>query len=214
MTVYVPTDPARAAALLGPDSIHVWRFPYRHDDGRDPFRALLSAYLDIDVSRVVFIDGPHGRPSLAPPHQSLAVNWSHSGDWAVLAVARDLPVLGIDIECPRPRRRALDLARRFFHPDEYDLLCRLPSDLVESAFLRFWTAKEAVLKALGEGLRFGLHRIRFTLRDDRIIADAFDAKAGPSSSWHLLRHDDIQSMVSLAWRDSPRDVLWMSKPGD
>jgi 4'-phosphopantetheinyl transferase len=44
------------------------------------------------------------------------------------------------------------IARKFLHPTEADEVLRLPQDERNASFLRCWTGKEAVLKALGEGI--------------------------------------------------------------
>lgn len=207
MPAFPPADPARQARLLGPEDIHVWRFAWPAGTGRAPIRSLLAGYLDVSPDAVRFHEGLHGRPSIAPPHDPLDVNWSHSHGVGTLAIARSLPVLGIDVETPHPRPRALQLSRRFFHPDESRQLARLSPARVEPAFLRLWTAKEAVLKALGEGLRFGLDRIRFRLVDALPVVDRFDEEAGPADAWHVLRMDDATAWTCVAWRGPARRVL-------
>ena len=79
---------------------------------------------------------------------------------------------------------------------------------VSDAFLRLWTAKEAVLKALGEGIRFGLDRVVFRLDGDDTHPAVFDPAAGPIADWRLLRHDDAAGFVCLAWRGRPRRIRW------
>src|SRR3546814_6516543 len=63
---------------------------------------------------------------------------------------------GADLELLRPRPRALALAERFFVRSETGALLALPAEAREAAFVRLWCAKEAVLKAHGRGLAFGL----------------------------------------------------------
>lgn len=111
----VPFAPAavhRVAPALDADTIHLWWLPYRHGQGRVPLKALLAAYLDTDPDTLPLVENDHGRPRLAAPH-ALDFNWSHSGHHAMVAVARALPELGVDIERQRPHPRALALARRF-----------------------------------------------------------------------------------------------------
>jgi 4'-phosphopantetheinyl transferase len=209
-----PASPARVADLLDTRHVHVWRLPHRPEQGRAPFRALVAGYLDVVPSAVVFRDAPGGRPYIAQPHGDLALNWSHSGKHAVLALGRCLPILGVDVESPRPRTRALALADRFFHPLERDDLAALPPAQREAAFLKLWTAKEAVLKALGEGLRFGLDRVVFRLRDDRLVPGPFAQAAGALADWHLERLDDALGHACVAWRGERREVAWFTLDGD
>lgn len=104
-----------------------------------------------EVSEPIIRD-EHGRPQLAA-HPVQQFSLSHSGDWAVCALA-DAPV-GIDVERVRSVR-ADALARRYFTPQEAALLAAMPEAEREIAFFRLWTAKESVLKAQGTGLSGGL----------------------------------------------------------
>jgi 4'-phosphopantetheinyl transferase len=57
----------------------------------------------------------------------------------------------VDIEAPRARISATEIANRFFCRREIEWLKRTPN-----GFLRLWTAKEAVIKAVGLGLSIPL----------------------------------------------------------
>jgi 4'-phosphopantetheinyl transferase len=186
------------------DEIHVWWLGYRRELGRAPLRALLAAYLGAPPDSLLLIDGEHGRPALAAPHDSLAFNWSHSGDRALLAIARGV-VPGIDLERWRPRPRALEIAQRFFCAEEAMALAMLDAERRTDAFLELWTAKEAVLKALGHGIAFGLDRLRFTVppaAPGLLWLDEDDA-----SQWQLQRLPaDGEFVATLAWRGAPRRI--------
>jgi 4'-phosphopantetheinyl transferase len=196
--------PADIAQHLLDDEIHVWRLGYRRELGRAPLRALLAAYLGEPPESLLLIDGEHGRPALAAPHESLAFNWSHSGDWALLAIARGIAP-GIDLERWRQRPHVLEIAQRFFCAEEAAALAMLDAGQRTSAFLELWTAKEAVLKALGRGIAFGLERLRFTVppaAPGLLWLDGDDA-----SQWQLQRlPDDGDFVATLAWRGAPRRI--------
>ena len=144
----------------------------------------------------------HGKPRVREG-AGFDAGWSHSGDGLLLAFARGA-VLGVDMEFDRPRPKALDIARRHFTRAEAawleshaaepvagtaadgaatvrDAGCA-PRDL---AFLRLWCAKEAVLKAHGRGLAFGLHRIVFAERDGALALVEADPALGDASAWSL-----------------------------
>ncbi len=89
-----------------------------------------------------FEKGPHGKPRLAGDWAWLRFNLSHSGQLALVAVARDVEV-GVDVERIRPLREMHSIARRWLGLDDI-------AD--ESEFFRAWTWHEAVVKALGVGL--------------------------------------------------------------
>ncbi|TAL90373.1 MAG: 4'-phosphopantetheinyl transferase superfamily protein [Rhodanobacter sp.] len=194
-----------AAATLGGDAIHVWQLDFRPTQGRQPLLRTLAAYLGIDAGDVTLVDGAHGRPRLDHRHGStLDFNWSHSGNHALIAVARGIAP-GIDVERRRPRPHALPLARRFFGSDEADAIAALPEETRAAAFLEVWTAKEALLKAHGRGLGYGLQRLRVLSTEAELRLLRFDGE--DIDVWQLQRLViSVDLIAALAWRGSPRTI--------
>jgi 4'-phosphopantetheinyl transferase len=195
------------AEPLRDDEIHLWRLAYRREHRRAPLRAVLGGYLGLPAAEVALVAGAHGRPELAPVHdRSLRFNWSHSGGCALVAVARGISP-GIDLEQLRPRARALELARRFFTADEAAALAALPEAARSTAFLQQWTAKEAVLKSLGRGIAFGLHRLNVAGAGAPLALTWLDGD--DAAAWQLQPLDvDAQHVAALAWRGTPRQLRW------
>ncbi|PTR32713.1 4'-phosphopantetheinyl transferase [Luteibacter sp. OK325] len=193
--------------LLADDEIHVWQTRWTSGQGELPFMSLLAAYAGPDAPAVA--RGEHGKPHFPAPFGELGFNWSHSGDRALFAVGRGSEgfELGVDIERVRPRPRALELATRFFAPDETAMLARLPAGRLLNGFLRLWTAKEAVLKANGSGLSYGLHRVSFALGDAAVTPVAFEGEIAPASAWcvEALAMDDAW-VAAVAWRGCERTI--------
>lgn len=165
-------------------------------------RDWIAAVVACAPAAVTFERGRHGRPSLqldgAPT--ALDCNWSHSGDGLLVAVGDGMRV-GVDLEWIRPRPRALALAERFFAPQELQWLRAQPAAELEVQFLRLWCAKEAVLKAHGQGLSFGLHRLVFTDIDGALALHHCDAALGPASAWHVRELAPAPGYLgALAWR--------------
>lgn len=197
--------PANVAKQLGDDDIHVWRLSYDHHDGRGPLLAMLGAYLDRPAHQVTLVDGEHGRPMLdAPDGDTLSFNWSHSHDQALIAIARGV-LPGVDLERLRPHPKALPIARRYFSPDETTALEALPEGHRDRAFLELWTAKEAVLKALGRGLAFGLHRLSIGGPSDLPVLGRLEGHEAHLWQLHRLVLDDAH-VGTLAWQGAPRRV--------
>ena len=194
-----------AAARLDDDTIQVWYLDYRPAQGRQPLRQTLAAYLGIEVDAVTLAEGEHGRPRLDPAHSSsLDFNWSHSGEHALIAVARGISP-GIDIERRRPQPRALPIARRFFGNDEAEALAALPEEARDAAFLEIWTAKEAILKAHGRGIGYGLQRLRILSTGTQLRLLRFDDD--DVDAWQLQRLAIAPGLVgALARRGPPRTI--------
>lgn len=164
-------------------------------------RGWLAAQLGVTADALALVRDARGRPRLAGAHAALDCNWSHSGDGLVVAVADGVDV-GVDLERERPRPRALELAGRFFTAAERDWLAVQPDATGrERAFVRLWCAKEAVLKAHGLGLVFGLHRLRFAERDGALVLVECDAELGPVEGWTLRELQPAEGYRgALAWR--------------
>lgn len=117
-------------------------------------RLVLGGLLDMPAAAVSLrrecgqCGGPHGRPRAAGSGLELSV--THSGGHVGLAVTAAGPV-GLDVE--RIDARAADIAASVATENERRALARLPGDERPAAFFRFWTRKEAALKAVGTGLR-------------------------------------------------------------
>jgi 4'-phosphopantetheinyl transferase len=138
------------------------RFIFSRD--RDQFiishafcRNVLSRYLGINPERLSFARNSFGKPALLDETDNLNLqfNLTHSGRFAIVAVAKDLRV-GVDVECIRKDFPGLEVARRFFSPVEVQVLISLPEKQLSEAFFRGWTRKEAFIKAVGAGLSIPL----------------------------------------------------------
>jgi 4'-phosphopantetheinyl transferase len=97
---------------------------------------------------------PQGRPLLRGAGEALHVSMSHHRAWVAVALAEAGPV-GVDIEVVRDDLPAQALADRWFDGDEARFLAGVAGPEVAAEYLRLWTVKEAVGKALGLGLRQG-----------------------------------------------------------
>lgn len=199
---------AKLAEHLLDDEIHVWSCHYRHGAGRGRLRSLLAAYLGLPVECVTLAEEEHGRPVLIGEAAGrLHFNWSHSGDRALIALARSVQP-GIDLEQEGRRRRdELTLAKRFFASQEAAALAALPEADRPRAFLQLWTAKEALLKAHGRGLAFGLDRVVLAIESGAPRLAFFDGER--LASWQLQALPiEAPWIAAVAWHGAPLQVRW------
>lgn len=130
---------------------------------------------------------PHGPPSLID-HPWLSCSVSHSRDHVAVAFVGGAGVgVGVDVEAT-PSRHELDwrrLERSVLHPAEQSWINASRPETLERSFLVYWTRKEAVLKATGEGLRSPL---------TDVVTDA------PDREPRLLKtsRGDLYERISLA----------------
>ncbi|MCW5580633.1 MAG: 4'-phosphopantetheinyl transferase superfamily protein [Luteimonas sp.] len=193
----MPTD-APHALDTGP--VRCAWMPYRRGEAAEPLaRPWLARGLGVAEHALRLRRDAHGRPQLDAAHAGVDANWSHSGELLLVALAHGARV-GADIEFLRPRPNAMTLARRFFTPAETAQLAALPHDTAERWFVRLWCAKEAVLKAHGRGIAFGLERLQFTLDGEGWRLSACDPALGAPDDWtlHAFAPEDGY-LATLAW---------------
>ena len=142
-------------------------------------RALAAPRLGLDPGAVVLdrtcpeCGEPHGKIRVVG--DDLAVSVSHSGDW-VLVAAGPGAAIGVDVEAVDPAVDPMSLAELTLHSAEREILTGLEPGRRPSAFARYWTRKEAVLKTTGDGLRSPPAEVRVSGPDEPAALLAWPAR--------------------------------------
>ncbi|WP_052757691.1 4'-phosphopantetheinyl transferase family protein [Streptomyces yangpuensis] len=103
--------------------------------------------------------GPHGKPQ---PPLPVRLSWSHSGERVVVALSLGTEI-GVDVERIAPF--APETAERVLCAPERTVLAALPAVRRPEGFVRYWTRKEALLKATGDGLAVAPELLHLTPPD-------------------------------------------------
>lgn len=153
---------SRWEALLPPgeqERLHAFAYAKRQREfllGRVAARQLLAERLEIPPREVPLRVASDGAVEVEGSRYVVSI--AHSKEQAVAAVAER--AVGVDLEQITSRRSGLE--RMLLHPDEQDLLERLPFDKTYGMIL-CWTLKEATLKAMRTGLRCWPNRLRLEI---------------------------------------------------
>lgn len=150
------------ARSFSPGEIHLHWIARPPGSGRQQLKKVLAPYLGVAWQTVGICQVDASSKPFLTDAGDIRFNWSHSAEWALVAVGHGLEV-GVDLESRNRAVRALALAKRFFADSEFRFLCDLPETQRATAFFRLWTGKEAVLKALGRGISDGLDRVELTV---------------------------------------------------
>ena len=158
---------------------------------RGVLRSILGRCLGIEPDQLAFHYGPQGKPYLSDvaARSSIRFNLSHSDDVAVYGITQGRDI-GIDVERVRHDFPGDEIAVRFFSPRERALLCSLPPRMSAETFFRFWTCKEAYVKARGGGLSISFNH--FDVSDILNRSNGtLKGRSGrePDSIWSLMEFD-------------------------
>ena len=156
-----PAEHARAARF-GTDALRE-----RWIAGRASLRKVLGLALRTSPAEVPIVRGPRGRPQLGSGDAGLDFNVSHTGGVALIGVLRTngrAVRIGVDVERVARELGSDRLARKFLTAPERSAISGLGPDERRRAFLRYWTCKEAMSKATGDGLLAPFRHIEVDLR--------------------------------------------------
>ncbi|NVK32876.1 MAG: 4'-phosphopantetheinyl transferase superfamily protein [Rhodobacteraceae bacterium] len=146
-------------------------------------RGLLTRSTGIAASDWRFEAGEQGKPEVIQPDglPRLRINISHTQGFAAVAIGLDHD-LGVDVEWLGRRAPNLDLvARRVFSERERQSIFAASTDAQLEMFLRFWTLKEAYVKATGKGLAQPLGEVTV---DPAALNVTFEAQSKePARDW-------------------------------
>lgn len=225
-----------AGTIAGPaaDEVHVWLAPldqlpghcaaaaelsrrereraaaFRHERDRHRFigrqvvlRRLLRRY-GADLGTDEFPTARRGKPYVTTP-ADLRFSLSHSDGLVLVAVTRGHEV-GVDVERIRPLADFHAFCDGALDPEERAELTAASEDVQLPLALKTWTAKEAVLKATGDGLGVEPSHFGFS---GQVPGVPWRARAGPGlerlESWRVthLPLDGAIGAVAVAvdgWR--------------
>lgn len=118
--------------------------------------------------------GSHGKPKL--PGTGLEFSLTHTRGRVAVAFSWGVPV-GLDIEGFRSFQVDASLMRAALSPEEQELLLALPDAQRGKAFLRYWTRKEALLKAIGCGLAVDMSSLSVSPFDEPPCLERWTAQS-------------------------------------
>ena len=201
-----PADLPALWATLSPDEIAranrygTEALRARYVAGRAALRETLAARLGVAPSAVPIRRGPRGRPMLEPPH-ALDFNVTHTRGIALVALlVRPGWRVGVDIEAVDRTLAHDGLARKFLTARERDTIATRDDDARRRGFLRYWTCKEAMSKATGDGLSAPFDTIGIDAPERlRVVEGEGPYEPGRWTLHPVAVRDDLVATVAL-WR--------------
>ena len=200
-----PAEHARAARF-GREALS-----RRYIAGRALLRWLLGRTLGLPPHSVPIVRGARGRPQLAGD-AALDFNVSHTQGVALIGITRESRI-GVDVERIDRMVRADGLARKFLTAAEQATLAPLPEPERRARFLRYWTCKEAMSKATGDGLSAPFRRLEVRLNRDIELAAGPPPYEPPQWRLHAIDVPDTYLATVALWSGSDRR-LTPPLPGD
>lgn len=168
---------------------------YQYISAHGALRDVLSRYVGIDASQVQFRKSITGKPFLSKPHTNLEFNISHSGDKILIGIAHS--PLGVDIEMIKNNFAFDEVSNVYFSEKEKTGI--KTSVKPQETFLRFWTRKEAILKASGSGISEEITRI--------IVCDRINNSILPQD-YHVNSFRQQGFLAAIASRNAPHRILF------
>lgn len=118
---------------------------------------LLANHINLDINKINIEVDSYKKPYL-PNRPSVYFNVSHAGDYGLIVIAKHL--VGIDIEYINKEFDYKEILQNVFHQNEIDVI--KTSKDQHHTFYKFWTRKEAIVKAIGKGIDDDLKNIPIT----------------------------------------------------
>jgi 4'-phosphopantetheinyl transferase len=162
---------------------------FRHDVDRHMFllgramaRRLVGAALGVEPTSWPWQEGERGRPEVGHADSRVSFNLAHSAGLVVCAISHEREV-GVDVEHRLRPPTDPQIVRRFCSPAEIADIERCGPDNWRDQFLKYWTLKEAYLKARGLGIAVPLSDVSFTLGERAATVTFLQSLAGLPTSW-------------------------------
>lgn len=144
------------------------RFLYAHS----ALRLLCSKYLGQPSQSIIFTETINKKPCIEICFGNLFFNLSHSGLKVLIAFSNEAEV-GVDIEQIRPDFKIDDFMERNYSDSEKKTIASISRHEQLKLFFKYWSRKEAWLKATGIGIFSDLTTIDTALPVNRFVSDNY-----------------------------------------
>jgi 4'-phosphopantetheinyl transferase len=167
-------------------------------------RQILADYLLEPAEKIRFAKTEYGKPYLVD-YPDINFNISHSGAFLLVAIS-EVGAIGVDVEQVQPIKTPLaKLVAHCFAEEEMAYWQMLPEKTQLVEFYRFWTRKEAFVKAVGRGIGLGLAQCVMIAEPPYL--QRIPPLYGQPSDWRLFDlplPDNLQGAVVIENRQLPR----------
>ena len=167
---------------------------------RSALRYLLCQQLGCDNSELSIAVADHGKPYalLYGKPVSIRFNVSHSDPHGLITITEGARV-GVDVEAGLRKRDFDGISEMVFGPNERAEILSARGAKKAKLFFRYWTLKEALLKALGTGLSTDLTKIELP-QDIRhgALRGIFQSPGDPATHWQLQDLSTRQYTAAIA----------------
>jgi 4'-phosphopantetheinyl transferase len=177
---------------------------------RSTLRKILSCYLEIDPASIKFIENEYGKPKIDKNTKGIFFNISHAHNLAAYAISKEANI-GIDIEFINAKVDFNGISTRFFSDKESLYIQSLPVAEKATAFYKIWTAKEAFIKAIGQGLSFPLKEFEISLANNTVVLESIYGDPCKAKEWTLLTYRvpaEYESCIAIQSITKPRLNSW------
>lgn len=168
---------------------------------------ILAEHINEDITKIIIDIDSHKKHYL-PLHPSVFFNISHTANYALIAIANS--AIGVDIEYINTDFNYPEILSNIFSKNEMEDLNM--SRNKHLTFYKFWTRKEAIVKAIGKGIddhlkhipvTDGVHTISSELTDGfhKIKALSFNLNNAYVSTLAFTK--DLNDFDKIAFQTSP-----------
>jgi 4'-phosphopantetheinyl transferase len=192
---YLSEEEKRQAVSFHQD-IDGYLFSVRHN----LLRIILARYLDCQPEEIKFKRNAFQKPAIDYPISPIQFNLSVSSNRFVAAFCQNHSV-GVDIELIRQLGNIDRLIFDYFTQDESAWILSRPNHEKTSAFFDLWTKKEALIKAVGQGLSIPLNQLN-VLSPHPVFWNSED--------WHIIPLSVFEDCRSALAINSPLTISLFS----
>lgn len=173
-------------------------------------RQILGEALAIPAAELRFHYGTNGKPTIANAIEERPYfNLSHSQGIVAVAISAHSPV-GIDVEPVRNLTDISAVAKLVLSDRERSQIDQLAPEQRTKQFFDYWTCKEAIVKAHGQGVG---DMMMLDFLDNPVVKSTVDGwKKTGSNGWQVVRfnmHAPFVGAVAVTGTDNPVTLIDM-----